>query len=73
LSRAREIFGARTDIVAELAAGRYIALHHPSPDDTANVRQRARRAAELLRDRHGVIVHVGIGEAGSGVAALADS
>jgi carbohydrate diacid regulator len=68
-----EIFDARTDIVAELAAGRYVVLRHFSPDDTEQVREPARRAAELLRDRHGVIAHIGIGEAGSGVAALADS
>ncbi|MDT7761227.1 MAG: carbohydrate diacid regulator [Mycobacterium sp.] len=68
-----EIFGARTDIVAELAAGRYVVLQQFSPDNTEHVRERARRAAELLRDRHGVIAHIGIGEAGSGVAALADS
>ncbi|HEV7419700.1 MAG TPA: sugar diacid recognition domain-containing protein [Mycobacterium sp.] len=68
-----EIFGARTDIVAELAAGRYIVLKHLSPDDAEHVRERARRAAELLRYRHGIIAHVGIGEAGSGVAALAAS
>jgi carbohydrate diacid regulator len=68
----RSTFDARTDIVAELAAGRYVVLHRFSPDDTELVRERARRAAELLRDRHGVIAHIGIGEAGSGVAALAD-
>jgi carbohydrate diacid regulator len=68
-----EIFGARTDIVAELAAGRYIVLHHLSPDDAEHVRERTRRAAELLRDRHGIVAHVGIGETGSGVAALAAS
>jgi len=68
-----EIFGARTDIVAELASGRYIVLHHLSPDDAEHVRERARRAAELLRDRHGIVAHVGIGETGSGVAALAAS
>jgi carbohydrate diacid regulator len=33
----------------------------------------ARRAATLLRERHGVVVHIGIGESGSGVAALAAS
>jgi carbohydrate diacid regulator len=68
-----EIFGARTDIVAELAAGRYVLLHHLSPDDVEHVRERARRAAELLRDRHGIVAHVGIGETGSDVAALAAS
>jgi carbohydrate diacid regulator len=68
-----EIFGAHTAIVAELAAGRYIVLQHLSPDDAEHVGERARRAAELLRDRHGIIAHVGIGEAGSGVAALAAS
>jgi carbohydrate diacid regulator len=36
-------------------------------------RSQARRAAALLRERHGVVVHIGIGESGSGVAALADS
>jgi carbohydrate diacid regulator len=68
-----EVFDARTDIVAELAAGRYVVLHHPSPDDTEPLRSLARRAAALLRERHGVVVHIGIGESGSGVAALADS
>src|SRR3954447_10724166 len=28
-----EVFDARTDIVAELAAGRYVVLHRPSPTD----------------------------------------
>jgi carbohydrate diacid regulator len=37
------------------------------------LRSLARRAAALLRERHGVVVHIGIGESGSGVAALADS
>ena len=64
-----EVFDARTDIVAELAAGRYAALHHPSPDDVEHLRSLARRAATLLRERHGVVVHIGIGESGSGVAA----
>lgn len=68
-----EVFDARTDIVAELAAGRYIVLHHPSPDDADYSQSLARRAAALLRERHGVVVHIGIGESGSGVAALADS
>jgi carbohydrate diacid regulator len=68
-----EVFDARTDIVAELAAGRYIVLHHPSPDDADHSQSLARRAAALLRERHGVVVHIGIGESGSGVAALADS
>jgi carbohydrate diacid regulator len=68
-----EVFDARTDIVAELAAGRYVVLHHPSPDDAEHLRSLARRAATLLRERHGVVVHIGIGESGSGVAALADS
>jgi carbohydrate diacid regulator len=68
-----EVFDARTDIVAELAAGRYVVLHHPSPDHAEHLRSLARRAAALLRERHGVIVHVGIGESGSGVAALAAS
>jgi carbohydrate diacid regulator len=68
-----EVFDARTDIVAELAAGRYVVLHHPSPDDAETLRSLARRAAALLRERHGVVVHIGIGESGSGVAALADS
>jgi carbohydrate diacid regulator len=69
-----EVFNARTDIVAELAAGRYVVLHHPS-DDTAteDPRSRARRAAALLRERHGVVVHIGIGESGSGIAALTTS
>jgi hypothetical protein len=35
------------------AAGRYVVLHHFSPDDTEQARERARRAAELLRDRQG--------------------
>jgi hypothetical protein len=48
-------------------------LHHPSPDDAEHLRSLARRAATLLRERHGVVVHVGIGESGSGVAALAAS
>jgi carbohydrate diacid regulator len=68
-----EVFDAGTDIVAELAAGRYVVLHHPSPDDAETLRSLARRAAALLRERHGVVVHIGIGESGSGVAALADS
>jgi carbohydrate diacid regulator len=68
-----EVFDARTDIVAELAAGRYVVLHHPSPDDTEELPSRARRAAALLRERHGVVVHVGIGENGSDIAALAAS
>ncbi|MDT5082587.1 MAG: carbohydrate diacid regulator [Mycobacterium sp.] len=68
-----EIFDARTDVVAELGAGRYVVLHHPSSDDTEQVRERARRAAELLRDRHGVIAHIGIGETCVGIAALAGS
>jgi carbohydrate diacid regulator len=68
-----EVFNARTDIVAELAAGRYVVLHHPSPDDAEDLRSRAHRAAALLRERHGVIVHIGIGETGSGTAALAAS
>jgi carbohydrate diacid regulator len=67
-----EVFNARTDIVAELAAGRYVVLHHPS-DDTEDPRSRARRAAALLRERHGVVVHIGIGESGSGIAALTTS
>jgi carbohydrate diacid regulator len=66
-----EIFGARMDLVAELATGRYVVLHHISPSEPPSVR--ARRAAELLRERHGITVHIGIGEAGAGVAALADS
>jgi carbohydrate diacid regulator len=68
-----EVFDAGTDIVAELAAGRYVVLHHPSPADAETLRSLARRAAALLRERHGVVVHIGIGESGSGVAALADS
>jgi carbohydrate diacid regulator len=68
-----EIFGAQTDVVAELAAGRYVVFHHHSTDGAGHVRELARRVAKLLRDRHGIVVHVGIGEAGSGVAALADS
>jgi carbohydrate diacid regulator len=67
-----EVFDARTDIVAELAAGRYVVLHHPV-DDAEDAGARARRAAALLRERHGIVVHIGIGESGSGVAALADS
>jgi carbohydrate diacid regulator len=50
-----EVFDARADIVAELAAGRYVVLHHPSPDDAEDLRSRARRAAALLRERHGVV------------------
>jgi hypothetical protein len=57
----RSTFDARTDIVAERTAEQYVVLHHFSPDDTEQVRERARRAAELLRDRHGVIAHIGIG------------
>jgi carbohydrate diacid regulator len=68
-----EVFDARTDIVAELAAGRYVVLHHPSPDDAEHLQSLARLAGALLRERHGVVVHVGIGESGSGVAALAAS
>jgi carbohydrate diacid regulator len=68
-----EVFDARTDIVAELAAGRYVVLHHPSPDDAEHLRSLALKAAALLRERHGVVVHVGIGESGPGVAALAAS
>ena len=68
-----EVFDARTDIVAELAAGRYVVLHHPSPDNAENLRSQARRTAALLRERHGVVAHIGIGESCSGVAALADS
>ena len=58
-----EVFGARTDIVAELSAGRYLVLHQLSPGDAEHVQERARRAADLLRDRHGIVAHVGIGEA----------
>jgi carbohydrate diacid regulator len=68
-----EVFDARTDIVAEVGAGRYVVLHHPSADDGEHPRERARRAAELLHDRHGVVAHIGIGETGVGIAALADS
>jgi carbohydrate diacid regulator len=68
-----EVFDARTDLVAELAAGRYVVLHHPSPDDSEDLRARALRAAALLRERHGVVVHIGIGESGSDIAALAAS
>lgn len=71
-----EVFNARTDIVAELAAGRYVVLHQPSEDDaddTEDPRSRARLAAALLRERHGVVVHIGIGESGSGIAALTTS
>lgn len=68
-----EVFDARTDIVAELAAGRYVVLHHPPPDDAGHVTSLARRAATLLHDRHGVVVHIGIGETASGVTALASS
>lgn len=66
-----EIFGARMDLVAELATGRYVVLHHLSTADSPP--DRARRAAELLAERHGITVRVGIGEAGADVAALADS
>jgi carbohydrate diacid regulator len=66
-----EIFDARKDIVAELNSGRYIALHHLSTVE--HVRERALRAAELLLERHGIAVHVGIGEAGFDVGSLADS
>jgi carbohydrate diacid regulator len=68
-----EVFDARTDIVAELAAGRYVVLHHPSPTDAEHAQWLARRAATLLHERHGVVVHIGIGQSGSGVAALAAS
>jgi hypothetical protein len=60
----RSTFDVRTDIVAELAARRYVVLQPFSPDDTEQVRERARRATELLRDRRGVIAHIGIREAG---------
>lgn len=66
-----EIFGARMDLVAELATGRYVVLHHVSQSHSAE--EKARHAAELLRERHGITVHIGIGEAGTGVAALAAS
>lgn len=68
-----EVFDARTDIVSEVGAGRYVVLHHPSTNDGEHPRERARRAAELLHDRHGVVAHIGIGETGVGIAALADS
>jgi carbohydrate diacid regulator len=68
-----EVFDARTDIVAELAAGRYVVLHHYLAHEVEDVLSRARRAASLLRERHGVVVHIGVGESGSGVAALATS
>jgi carbohydrate diacid regulator len=68
-----EIFGARMDIVAELSAGKYVVLHHLSTQNSEHVRDRALRAAELMRDRHGIVMHVGIGEAGNGVASLAAS
>lgn len=66
-----EIFGARMDLVAELATGRYVVLHHLSEADSPP--DRARRTADLLGERHGINVRVGIGEVGTGVAALADS
>jgi carbohydrate diacid regulator len=69
----REVFDARTDIVAELAAGRYVVLHDPSPDDAEDLRSRARRVVALLHERHGVVAHVGIGESGAGMPALAAS
>jgi carbohydrate diacid regulator len=68
-----EVFGARLDIVAELSAGKYVVLHHVSPEDDEHVRERASRAAQLLHDRHGIVMHVGIGEAGADVASLAAS
>jgi carbohydrate diacid regulator len=68
-----EVFDARTDIVAELFVGRYVVLHHPSPNDGDDLRERAARTAALLRERHGVIAHVGIGEVGSDIASMADS
>jgi carbohydrate diacid regulator len=68
-----EIFDARRDIVAELNSGRYVALHHLSPDEAEHVRERALRAAELLLERHGIVVHVGIGDAGFDVGSLAGS
>ena len=37
------------------------------------MRCRARRAAELLRERHGIIANAGVGEAGTDVASLAES
>ena len=43
------------------------------PSKAAAPRSLARRAATLLRERHGVVVHIGIGESCSGIAALADS
>jgi len=68
-----EIFGSRLDVVAELSAGKYVVLHHLSSQDDEHVRDRALRAAELLRDRHGIVMHVGVGEAGDDVASLAAS
>ena len=68
-----EVFGSRLDIVAELSAGKYLALHHFPSEDNEHVRDRARRAAELLCDRHGIVMHVGVGEAGDDVASLAAS
>src|SRR6185437_1267645 len=63
-----EVFDARTDIVAELSVGRYVVLHHPSPVGGETLRDRVGRVTALLRERHGVTAHVGIGEVGFGVA-----
>jgi carbohydrate diacid regulator len=68
-----EVFGSRMDIVAELSAGKYVVLHHLPSHDDERVRDRALRAAELLRDRHGIVMHIGVGETGDDIASLAES
>jgi carbohydrate diacid regulator len=68
-----EVFGSRMDIIAELSAGKYVVLHHLLTDENEGVVDRAFRAADLLHDRHGIVMHVGIGEAGHDVASLAVS
>lgn len=68
-----EIFGSRMDIVAELSAGKYVVLHHLPTQGDEHVRDLALSAAELLRDRHGIVMHIGLGEVGHDVASLAAS
>lgn len=68
-----EVFDSRMDIVAELSAGKYVVLHHLSAEDDEHLRERAFRAAELLLGRHGIIMHVGVGEAADDVSSLSAS
>lgn len=68
-----EVFGSRMDVAAEFSAGKYVVLHHLSAENDEAVRALAFRAAELLRDRHGIVMHIGVGEAGADVASLAES